>query len=296
MNNTDKSNKDFSLNQKIVTVLDSTMNYVDIGSGEPIVFLHGNPTSSYLWRNIIPFLLHDARCFAPDLIGMGKSGKSENNNYGFSEQSRYLDEWFNLMDFESPITLVLHDWGSALGFYWAYRYQTKVKAIIYMESIVQPRIWSDFPDGRDKIFKLLRSDEGKMMAFDDNFFVETLLPKSVIRELSNDEMTAYLLPFLIKENRKPTLDLAIDLPIEGEPAHVAQIVDEYGQWLLISEIPKLLIVAKPGALLTGRNLEFARSFPNQIEISVSGIHYIQEDSPEEIGKGIKEFYLNLKNR
>lgn len=279
--------------RKIVKVKDSEMSYVDTGVGDPIVFLHGNPTSAYLWRNIIPYVSDYARCLAPDLIGMGQSGKPS-IEYTFADQVRYLDEWFIKMNLRKNVTLVLHDWGSALGFHWAHRNPEKIKAIAYMESIVQPRLWSDFHNGRDAIFRSLRSEKGEQMIFDQNFFIEMVLPKSIIRPLADSEMEMYRAPFLAKESRKPTLQFAKHLPIEGEPADLVEIVDSYGMWLMQSKFPKLLINAEPGALLTGRNLDFARTWPNQKEVTVKGIHYIQEDSPDEIGKALQEFYLSLE--
>lgn len=279
---------------KTIPVCNTTMSYVESGEGDPIVFLHGNPTSSYLWRNIIPHLDGYGRCLAPDLIGMGKSGESSDGSYRFLDHVRYLDEWFEQMELAKNVTLVLHDWGSALGFYWAFRNRDKIKAIVYMEAIVQPRIWSDFPEGRDKIFRALKSDAGEQMVYEQNFFVETVLPKSILRTLSDEEMDAYRIPFKMKERRKPTLELARDLPIEGEPAEIVHIVAQYGEWLSHSGIPKLLIVAQPGALLHGRNLAFARTWGNQKEVTVKGIHYIQEDSPNEIGEAVREFYLTVE--
>jgi haloalkane dehalogenase len=279
---------------KTIQVFNSTMSYVESGEGDPIVLLHGNPTSSYLWRNIIPYLDPYGRCLAPDLIGMGQSGESSDGSYRFLDHVRYLDEWFEQMELAKNVTLVLHDWGSALGFYWAFRNRDKIKAIVYMEAIVQPRIWSDFPGGRDKIFRALNSEAGEQMVYEQNFFVETVLPKSILRTLSDEEMDAYRSPFKMKERRKPTLDLARDLPIEGQPAEVANIVAQYGEWLSHSDIPKLLIVAQPGALLHGRNLAFARTWGNQKEVTVKGIHYIQEDSPNEIGEAVREFYLTVE--
>ena len=294
MNNSINALED-RIQYKSIPVFKTVISYLDSGEGDAMVFLHGNPSSSYLWRNIIPHVHNHAHCLAPDLIGMGRSGKSENESYSFLDQVGYFDEWFNQMNLTSNVTLVLHDWGSALGFYWAYRNPEKVKAIVYMEAIVQPRIWSDFPDGRDKIFRMLKSDAGEQMVYEQNFFVEIVLPKSILRTLSNEEMEAYRNPFKTKESRKPTLQLARDLPIEGEPSEVAGIVDKYGRWLSQSQIPKLMIVAEPGALLHGRNLAFAQTWPNQKEFRVRGIHYLQEDSPNEIGEAIKDFYLALKN-
>lgn len=275
--------------RKKVNVLDTTISYIDTGSGEPVVFLHGNPTSSYLWRNIIPHLNDGYRCLAPDLVGMGESGASSNGHYHFTDQARYLDAWFETVGLTENVTLILHDWGSAVGFYWAHRHPERIKAIVYMEAIVQPRLWSDFPAGRDQIFRLLKSDKGEQMVYDENFFIETVLPKSIIRKLSVEEMDNYRKPFVDRESRRSTLELARDLPIDGEPAQVTAIVEAYGQWMAGNTIPKLLIVAQPGALLHGRNLEFARTWPNQQEVTVKGIHYIQEDSAAEIGKAARDF-------
>lgn len=279
--------------RKRVLVLDSEMSYVDVGEGDPIMFLHGNPTSSYLWRNIIPYVSGLGRCLAPDLIGMGSSGKSPSNAYRFVDHARYLDAWFEAMKLNGKVILVVHDWGSALGFYWASRFPEQVRGIAYMEAIVQPRLWSDFPPGRDDLFRALRSPRGEQMVLDDNFFVEMILPKSVTRKLSDEEMNAYRAPFPTREARLPTLVWSRELPIEGEPADVTSIVEAYGAWLAKSNIPKLFISAEPGALITARAREFCRTWPNQREGTVKGIHYIQEDSPDEIGRALAEFVSGI---
>ena len=278
--------------RKRIKVLDTEMSYVDTGAGEPVVFLHGNPTSSYLWRNIIPWLSKYRRCLAPDLVGMGQSGKSPRKAYQFTDHAAYLDAWFEAVGLDRNVILVLHDWGSALGFYRAFRFPDQIKGIAYMEAIVQPRLWSEFPAGRDAIFRSLRSDKGEQMVIENNFFIETVLPKSILRTLSVEEMEAYRAPFANPADRLPTLIFPREIPIEGEPPHIVSIVEQYGQWLAQSSFPKLLIAAEPGALLVGRALEFCRSWPNQREVSVKGIHYIQEDSPAEIGEAVREFVLN----
>ncbi len=193
------------------------------------------------------------------------------------------------MKLRKKIVLVLHDWGSALGFYWAFRHPERIRAIAYMESIVQPRRWDDFPNGRDKMFRAIRSDAGERLVFDENFFIEVVLPKSIIRKLTDEEMEAYRRPFRDREARLPTLVWPRDLPIEGEPADVTSIVTQYGTWLSKSSIPKLFISAEPGAVIVGRQREFCRTWPNQREISVKGIHFIQEDSPGEIGSAVASF-------
>jgi haloalkane dehalogenase len=277
-----------------VRVLDTEMSYVAAGEGSPIVFLHGNPTSSYLWRNIIPHVAGLGRCLAPDLVGMGASGRSPTGGYRFADHSRYLDAWFDSLGLTTNVVLVLHDWGSALGFHWASRHPERVQAIAYMEAIVQPRRWDDFPAGRDGIFRSLRSAQGECLVLEDNFFVETVLPKSIIRTLTDDEMNAYRAPFTSREARLPTLVWPRELPIEGEPADVVSVVDAYGEWMSQTAIPKLFIAAEPGALLVGRAREFCRTWPNQREVTVAGIHYIQEDSPNEIGAALHDFVASLR--
>lgn len=272
-------------------VLDTELSYVDTGAGDPIVFLHGNPTSSYLWRNVIPHVADLGRCLAPDLVGMGDSGDSAAGGYRFVDHARYLDAWFEAAGVGDKVMLVLHDWGSALGFHWAARHPDRVRAIAYLEAIVQPRLWSDFPAGRDKLFRAMRSPDGEQLVLDENFFVETVLPKSVLRQLRPEEMDAYRAPFPTRESRVPTLVFPRELPIDGSPADVAAIVESYGAWLATSPVPKLLISAEPGALLVGRALEFARSWPNQREVRVAGSHYVQEDSPHEIGAALRQFLL-----
>ena len=279
-----------------IAVLDTEISYIDVGSGDAIVFLHGNPTSSYVWRNIIPYLSPYGRCLAPDLVGMGQSGASPTAAYRFRDQAQYLDAWFEAVGLTGNIILVLHDWGSALGFYWAYRHPEQIRAIAYMEALVEPRRWEDFPNGRDAMFRALRSEQGERMVLDDNFFVETVLPKSIIRTLTPPEMEAYRAPFKTREARLPTLVWPREIPIDGDPADVAEIVEQYGQWLSVSRIPKLLISAEPGALLTGRALAFCRTWPNQQEVSVKGIHYIQEDAPNEIGLALQAFVCDLAKR
>lgn len=279
--------------RKRVPVLDSEISYVDTGHGDPIVFLHGNPTSSYLWRNIIPHVAPLGRCLAPDLIGMGRSGKSPSGGYRFIDHARYLDAWFNALNLSRRIVLVLHDWGSALGFHRAARYPAEVKGIVYMEAIVQPRRWSDFAHGRDRIFRALRSPAGEKMILDENFFIETVLPKSILRDLETEEMNAYRAPFLDRGSRLPMLVWPRELPIDGEPADVVEIVENYAWWLAGSSIPKLFINAEPGALIGPRERERCRQWPNQREVTVPGIHYIQEDSPGEIGAAIADFVRDL---
>jgi haloalkane dehalogenase len=275
------------LPRRRVRILDTEMSYVTAGQGDPIVFLHGNPTSSYLWRNVIPHVSGLGRCLAPDLVGMGQSAPSPGGAYRFVDHARYLDAWFDALDLHTNVTLVLHDWGSALGFHWASRHPERIRAIAYMESIVRPREWEDLPPSRAPLFRDLWSAKGEGMILNENFFIEVLLPKLVIRPLGEMEMNAYR--FLNPSSRLPTLMWPRELPIGGEPADVVAIVEGYSQWLLESPLPKLFINAEPGSMLIGRSRDFCRRFPNQQEITVSGLHFIQEDCPDEIGMALARF-------
>lgn len=276
-----------------VPVLDSEMAYVDTGSGPPVVFLHGNPTSSYLWRNIIGVVEGQARCLAPDLIGMGDSGKNPAGRYRFVDHARYLDAWFAALGLDGQtdkLSLVVHDWGSALGFHWAQRHPDRVQALVYMEAIVRPLTWDTFPDAARAVFQGFRSPAGEQMVLDNNVFVERVLPGSVVRELSEDEMTVYRKPYTQPgESRRPTLTWPREIPIDGEPPDVVAIVEQYAAWLAQSPLPKLFVNAEPGALLAGPNRDYCRTWPNQQEVTVRGSHFIQEDAPQEIGHAIAEF-------
>lgn len=276
-----------------LTVLDTEMSYVALGAGDPMVFLHGNPTSSYLWRNVIPHVSSLGRCLAPDLIGMGSSGAAPRRTYRFVDHAQYLDAWFEAVNLDRKVILVLHDWGSALGFHWARRHPDRVRGITYMEAIVKPRRWEDLPKDRVQLFKDMRSDRGDRMVLDENFFVETLLPRLILRQLGEAEMDAYRRPFPDRESRLPTLVWPRELPIAGEPADVVAIVEDYGRWLAGSDIPKLFISAEPGSLLVGHAREFCRTWPSQKEVSVRGIHFIQEDSPNEIGRALADFVRGI---
>ena len=277
-----------------VPVLDTEIAYVDRGKGDPIVFLHGNPTSSYLWRNVIPHLEGLGRCLAPDLVGMGESGKAKNGSYRFADHARYLDQWFESLGLDRNVTLVMHDWGSALGFHWAHRHLPKVKALVYMEAIVRPVTWEEWPELARRIFQGMRSPDGEGMILERNLFVERILPSSVIRELSQEELDVYRRPYLEPgESRRPTLTWPREIPIDGHPEDVVEVVSEYAQWLSTSTLPKLFINGDPGAILAGAQREFCRSWPNQREVTVPGQHFLQEDSPNEIGQAIAEWYRSL---
>jgi len=274
--------------------LDSEMAYVDTGAGRPVVFLHGNPTSSYLWRNVIPPVARRHRCLAPDLIGMGESGTSPDGSYRFRDHARYLDAWFETLGLGQEVALVLHDWGSALGFHWAHRHPRRVRAVAYMEAIVQPLSWSDWPPASRKIFQGLRSPAGEEMVLQKNVFVERILPGSVLRPLTDAEMAVYRRPYRqAGESRRPMLTWPREIPLDCEPPDVADIVREYGRWLADASLPKLFVNADPGVILVGAQREFCRTWRNQREVTVRGSHFLQEDSPVEIGDAIADFLAGV---
>ena len=271
-------------------VFDLHMAYVEIGSGDPIVFLHGNPTSSFLWRNVMPHVAHLGRCIAPDLIGMGDSAKlpdSGPGSYRFVHHRRYLDELLRLLGVNERVTLVVHDWGSALGFDWAVRYPGAVSGLAYLEAIVTPVTWDDWPEVARGVFQGMRSEAGEGMVLRKNIFVERILPASIIRDLTDDEMDEYRRPFLrAGEDRWPTLTWPREIPIEGHPADVHDLVENYSARLAAWDVPKLFVNGDPGSILVGRARDVCRSWPNQTEVTVPGFHFLQEDSPDEIGAAL----------
>ena len=268
--------------------------YVEAGEGDPIVLLHGNPTSSYLWRNVIPHLERLGRVIAPDLIGQGDSDKllasQGSDPYTFQVAYDYLAGLLDELGINKNVTLVIHDWGSALGFHWAQMHADAVRGVAYMEGIVCPVTWDDWPESARGIFKGFRSEKGEDLVLQRNMFVEAVLPSSVIRDLSEEEMDHYRRAFLTPEDRQPTLNWPRQIPIDDEPAHMVKLVDSYGQWMLgNTSLPKLFINANPGSILTGKAREFCRSWPNQTEVTVAGLHFIQEDSPNEIGSAVAQW-------
>jgi len=275
------------------------MSYVEMGEGDPIVFQHGNPTSSYLWRNIMPHLVDQGRCIAIDLIGMGNSNKLENSgpeSYTLLEHREYWDAALETLGITDNVTFVIHDWGSALGFDWANRHRDSVMGIAYMEAIVKPVTWDEWPEAARGVFQGFRSPAGEEMALEKNVFVEKVLPGSIIRDLTEEEMNIYRAPFSEPgESRRPTLTWPRQIPIEGEPEEVVELVQSYADWLSQSDIPKLFVNAEPGAILTGPQREFCRSWPNQEEVTVPGNHFLQEDSPHEIGKAIAEWRSKINS-
>jgi haloalkane dehalogenase len=274
--------------RKHVTLAGTSIAYVDVGEGDPIVFLHGVPTPSYLWRNIIPYVLPFGRCLAPDYAGMGNSGPAPDGNYRFFDHQRYLDAWFEALDIRRNVILVVHDWGSALGFSWAQRHPDRVKAIVYMESIVRPfRSWDEWPDATRVFFQRQRSAEGEELILEKNLFIEYLLP---LRNISPQAIDVYRRYFRVPgKSRMPMLAWTRDLPIAGEPADVVAVVESYSKWLSTSSIPKLFIDAEPAGFLIGAQREFCRAWPNQQIVTVKAAHFVQEEAPQEVGEATAKF-------
>jgi haloalkane dehalogenase len=283
--------------KKKIAVRDKNMAYIEMGEGDPIIFQHGNPTSSYLWRNVMPHLADQGRCIAVDLIGMGDSDKLDNpgpDRYRYVEHREYLFAAWEALGITDRVTLVIHDWGSALGFDWARQNSQSVLGIAYMEGIVKPVRWEDWPDAATGIFKGFRSDSGESMVLEKNMFVERVLPGSVLRTMTEDEMNVYRRPFAnAGEDRRPTLSWPRQIPIDGEPADVCEIVQNYADWLADADVAKLFVNAEPGAILTGPQREFCRTFRNQQEVTVPGSHFLQEDSPHEIGAAIANWRRSI---
>ena len=290
---------DFKYSKSFTTINGKNLAYVDSGEGDPIVFLHGNPTSSYLWRNVMPHLEGMGRLIAPDLVGMGDSDKLDDSGpgrYTFIEHAEYLYALFDELDLNN-VTLVIHDWGSALGFNWAALNPEKIKSIVYMEAITGPiESWDDWPEQARNIFQLFRSDAGEELILEKNFFVERVFAGDVgmHRALEKQELDAYIKPFEKEgESRRPTLTWPRQIPIEGEPTEVVEIVKNYAKFMSETQLPKLFINADPGSILIGKQREVARKWPNQKEVTVNGGHFIQEVSPDEIGESIKDFLIGL---
>ncbi len=284
------------LTKQYATVEGKRMAYHESGEGRSVVFLHGNPTSSYLWRNVIPHVSGRARCIAPDLIGQGDSDKLDDtgpDSYMFVEHRHYLDGLLDQLDLGDGVVFVIHDWGSALGFDWANRHRDRVGGIAFMEAIVRPVTWDEWPDAARQIFQAFRSDAGEEMVIEKNVFVEAVLPGSILRDLSPEEHDEYRRPFLEPEHRRPTLTWPRQIPVGGEPADVVEIVQSYADWLATSDMPKLFVDADPGAILTGAQREFCRTWPNLTEVTVAGSHFIQEDSPHEIGEALAAWLSTL---
>ena len=283
----------WSEQKKFVRVDGRRMAYVEMGSGRPMVFQHGNPTSSYLWRNILPKLTDFGRCIAIDLIGMGDSDKlpdSGPSRYTFAEHSHYFDGALAALGVERDIVFVLHDWGSALGFDWMRRHPRAVAGVAHMEGIVKPLRWDEWPASATDIFRALRAEAGDDLVLNKNVFVENVLPKSILRPLSEEEMEVYRAPFRqAGEDRRATLSWPRQIPLANQPADVCALVEAYGAYLKQAAMPKLFISAKPGMIMNGAPAAVARSWPNTTEVEVKGLHFIQEDSPDEIAQALRNW-------
>ena len=280
-----------------VGIGDRRMSYVEDGDGAPIVLLHGNPTSSHLWRNVLPHLEGRGRLIAPDLIGMGESDKLLDHGpgmYRFVEHRGYLDQFLRAVDATENVTFVLHDCGSALGFDWAHRHPDAVVGIVYMEAIVCPFTWAEWPEQSAEILRALRSPQGEEMVFERNVLLDEVLPRLTVRPMDDETLAEYRRPFREGgEARRPILTWPRELPIDGTPTDVTEIVSAYGTWLQTAEVPKLFVNADPGAILTGSAREYCRSWANQTEVTVTGRHLVPEDSADEIGWAIRDWLDGL---
>jgi haloalkane dehalogenase len=293
-----QSNSAGAYKKRFRRVLGREMAYIEVGQGDPIIFLHGNPSSSYIWRTVLPALENLGRCIAPDLLGMGDSSKLADEEapqgYHFFEHRKYLDRLLEELGVEERVTFVLHDWGAALGFDWAYRHPEAIKGLVYMEAIVGPYRWEEYPEVGRKTFQALRSDQGETMVLEQNSFVEFNLPRTIIRSLSQEEHDEYRRPYLqAGEARRAMLSWARQLPVDGEPAEIHAMVAQYGAWLAQSSLPKLFIRADPG-MMQPSQLAFCRTWPNQVEIPLPGLHNLQEDSGPAIGQAIAAWLLELE--
>ncbi|MEE8599639.1 haloalkane dehalogenase [Euzebya tangerina] len=286
---------DMPYSKRTVEVDGVAMTVVDEGEGDPILFLHGNPTSSYLWRNVMPHVADLGRVIAPDLVGHGDSAKLPDpgpDRYTFVQHRHYLDGLLDALGVTENVTLVVHDWGSGLGFDWANRHREAVAGICYMEALCGTVSFADWPEGGQRLFEGFRSEAGEEMVLQKNVFVERVLPGSIIRDLTEEEMAVYRAPFAqVGEDRRPTLTWPRQIPFDGQPADVHEIIADYEAWLAQSAVPKLYVHAEPGFLSTVY-AERCRAWPNQIEVTVPGIHFIQEDAPEEIGAALRDWMLD----
>jgi haloalkane dehalogenase len=278
-------------------VLGKQMAYSELGNGPPVVFLHGNPVSSYVWRNIMPHVAPHARCIAPDLIGMGDSEKLEGadpDRYSFLQHRRFVDELLEKLNVTNDVVFVGHDWGGAFAMHWARRHPDAMRGIVYFETLVRSRNWDEMDQSARSLFERMRSPEGEELVLKDNVFIEKILPARIVRSLSENEMAVYRRPYLQPgEDRRPTLQFPREIPIEGVPEYTTQIVKDYGDWMATNDIPKLFIIGDPGVILTGSLVEFCRTWPHQEEVTVGGKHFLQEDSPHEIGEAIARWLVRL---
>ncbi|HJX44215.1 MAG TPA: haloalkane dehalogenase [Geodermatophilus sp.] len=282
--------------RKRVPVLGTEMAYVEVGEGDPVVLLHGNPTSSYLWRNVIPHVQHLGRCIAPDLVGMGESGKlpdPQRGTYSFATHAEHLAAFLDAVGVRRRVTFVLHDWGSALGFDWARAHPEAVRGLAFTEAIVTPMTWADWPADARRIFRRMRGDDGETLVLEENAFVERILPASTLRGLTPEAHERYRAPFRTPEDRWPTLEWPRQIPLENVPPLVRDVVSRYGYWLRTSAVPKLFVNAEPGSILVGRQRALVRKWPSVTEVTVPGAHFVPEDSPHAIGRALADWIPTL---
>lgn len=285
---------EFPYKSNYTEVHGSRLHYIDEDAGDPVLFLHGNPTSSYLWRNIIPYLTSQARCIALDLIGMGKSEKPD-IEYRFFDHAKYVEGFIKKMGLEN-LTLVMHDWGSALGFHYAMRHESNVKGLAFMEAILMPLNWEMWREGTREIFQGFRTPEvGWDMIVNKNMFVEQILPGAIVRKLSEEEMNHYRGPFKEPSSRKPVWCWPNELPVAGEPPDIVEVVETYNQWIQRSEVPKLLFYATPGSLLPAPRVKWCQqNLKNLKTVNIGqGIHFLQEDHPHLIGSELANWYSSF---
>jgi len=286
---------DFPFESKYMEVKGSKIHYIDEGHGDPVLFIHGNPTSSYIWRNIIPYITPDARAIAVDLIGFGKSDKPD-INYGFRDTYAYLEAFIEKLGLQN-VTIVVQDWGSGLGFHYANLHRKNIKAIVFMEAMFKQKRWEDMPASVQKAMKLIKSKFFSWLVLGvANQFVKKMLPDGVKRSLSKAEMKAYLAPFKTLKSRKPVYVFPRDVPVSGTPQHAATAVDNYHSWLKQTDIPKLGFYVDPGMLITMEEAEWMKSNIANLDMEFlgQGSHFIQEDYPHEIGAKLSEWYKALK--
>ena len=286
---------EFPFESKFIAIKRSKIHYIDVGEGDPILFLHGNPTSSYLWRNVIPHLQTKGRCIAPDLIGMGKSDKPD-ISYTFDDHYEYLEKFIEALNLKN-ITLVIHDWGSGLGFHYANKHRDNIKGIVFMEAIVKPLTWSGMPSNNLRIaFRMMRTPFiGWLMISVANMFVKKMIPDMIVRKLSKEEFEHYKEPYPTIASRKPVRVWPTEVPLDGKPKHTYEVIKSYSEWLLKSDIPKLFFYATPGVILQEKDVEWIKeNFSNIKSVDIGkGLHFIQEDNPDLIGKEIASWYREI---
>jgi len=284
----------FPFESRYAEIDGSKIHYIDEGSGDPILFLHGNPTSSYLWRNIIPYLVPHGRCIALDLIGMGKSDKPD-IDYRFFDHSKYVEGFIEKLGL-SNLTLVVHDWGSALGFHYAMRHENNMKGMAFMEALMRPAKWDDFPNDFRMGFRLFRTPGiGWLMISVMNMFVTQILPQAIVRKLSEEEKNYYAAPYQTVQSRKPVRQWPCEIPIEGKPADVYEVISNYNQKLQESEVPKLLFFATPGGIINSKTVDWCKQNLQNLQVVDigEGIHFLQEDNPHVIGEELAKWYQGL---